>query len=69
MDEFLRNREAAKLLKCSPSKLAKGRSQGTMDIPFVKNGRIVLYAKTDLEAWMSQRKFTNTSQYETSKES
>ena len=65
MSEFVTTKEAAKVLKCSESKLNKGRCLGTLAIPFIKNGNQVLYDKGDLWAWLEQRKHVSTSEYET----
>ena len=66
MGEKLTNLETAKFLKCSESKLNKDRCQGTLKIPFFKNGARVLYDKEDLVEWLGQRRHFSTSEYETS---
>jgi len=66
MGEKLTNYETAKFLKCSVSRLDKGRCLGTLKIPFFKNGNRVLYDKEDLMQWLEGHKHFSTSEYATS---
>ena len=63
MIDLLNTEGAAKILKCSVSKLNKGRCLGTLDIPFIKNGRQVLYARSDLLKWLERHRHQSTSEY------
>ena len=62
--EVFRNPEAAKFLKMSTSTLAKWRHYGKGP-RFLKCGSAVLYRREDLEAWLNQRSYFSTSEYET----
>lgn len=64
-EEFITVKEAAKVLKCSESKLNVGRSRGTLSIPYFKNGEQVLYKKSDLILWLESRRYHSTSEYQT----
>ena len=60
-DEWLRPPQAAAYLKSSTSTLAKKRLKG--DGPtYTKFGRMVLYAKRDLDAYLSRRRRRSTSE-------
>jgi predicted DNA-binding transcriptional regulator AlpA len=48
---LLTPKEAAKLLKVSPSWLAKARMRGDGP-PFIKFGKMVRYAEAALQAWL-----------------
>ena len=59
-DEWLRPKEAAAYLKSSTSTLAKKRLRG--DGPaYTKFGRLVLYAKRDLDEFLASRRRLSTS--------
>jgi len=59
---YLRAIEAAKYVRLSSSTLAKMRLRGDGP-PFIKAGsRSVLYAISDLDAWLGQRTFRSTSE-------
>lgn len=47
--DHLKDTEAAKVLRCSPSKLRNDRSQG-QGLPYVKLGRLVFYRLADIQA-------------------
>ena len=55
MLNFVNPKQAAQILKCSVSKLNKGRCMGTLDIPFIKIGHQVLYDEGDLLKWLEAR--------------
>ena len=60
-DEWMRPPQAAAYVKSSTSTLAKKRLKG--DGPtYTKFGRMVLYAKRDLEAYLSSRRRLSTSE-------
>ncbi len=59
-DEWLRPKEAASYVKSSESTLAKKRLKG--DGPtYTKFGRLVLYAKRDLDDFLASRRRLSTS--------
>ena len=59
-DEWLRPKEAAAYVKSTPSTLAKKRLRG--DGPtYTKFGRLVLYAKQDLDQYLASRRRLSTS--------
>ena len=59
-DEWLRPKEAAAYVKSSESTLAKKRLKG--DGPaYTKFGRLVLYAKRDLDEYLASRRRLSTS--------
>ena len=60
--EFIRPAEAAKIVKLSPSTLAKMRVSGTGP-KYTKAGpKVVLYLKTDLQEWLLNRRRSSTSE-------
>ena len=60
-DEWLRPKEAAAYVKSSESTLAKKRLKG--DGPtYTKFGRLVLYAKRDLNIYLASRRRLSTSE-------
>jgi excisionase family DNA binding protein len=61
MVRLLTQREAASALRLSERTLERLRLQGGGPL-FVKAGRAVRYRETDLEAWISARVVSNTSQ-------
>ncbi len=63
-DEWLRPREAAAYIKSSESTLAKKRLKGNGPT-YTKFGRLVLYAKRDLEEHLASRRRLSTSEAET----
>lgn len=52
--EFLRAAEAAELLRCSEQKLKVDRMH-RRGLPFIKNGRSVLYRRADIIAHLDAR--------------
>lgn len=58
---WLRIQEAADYACISASKLAKDRLAGT-GIPFVKNGRVILYDRRDIDEYLTARKMRSTSE-------
>jgi len=64
LSEWARTPEAAKILHTSPSNLEKSRCYGgELDLPFIKVGRVVLYEKKALRAWLQSRtRFVTTKQ-------
>lgn len=52
--QFLTSEEAARILKISKRTLAKIRHEG--DIPFIKVRRNIIYAASDLEEYLKERK-------------
>ena len=52
--EFLTDREAAQLLKCSRAALVKFRSE-RRGPPYVRVGKLVRYRQADLTAWIESR--------------
>ncbi len=62
-DEWLRPKEAAAHIKSSESTLAKKRLKGDGPI-YTKFGRLVLYAKRDLDEYLASRRRLSTSETE-----
>lgn len=62
-DTLLNERQAAHFLGCSVFKLQRDRRIGS-PLPYVKIGRNVRYRLLELEAYLQQRTFTSTSQYD-----
>ncbi len=60
-DEWMRPPAAAAYLKSSTSTLAKKRLMGNGPT-YTKFGRMVLYAKRDLDAYLSSRRRLSTSE-------
>ncbi len=59
-DEWLRPKEAAAYIKSSESTLAKKRLKGNGPT-YTKFGRLVLYAKQDLDEYLTSRRRRSTS--------
>ena len=59
---LLTEKEAAVLLNCSIHTLQKNRRIGGF-IPYLKIGRSVRYKRQDIEAYIEQRLYTSTTQY------
>ena len=60
--EFIRPAEAAKIVKLSPSTLAKMRVNGTGP-KYTKAGpKVVLYLQADLQEWLFNRRRSSTSE-------
>ncbi len=59
-DEWLRPKEAAAHIKSSESTLAKKRLKGNGPT-YTKFGRLVLYAKRDLDEYLASRRRLSTS--------
>jgi excisionase family DNA binding protein len=55
--ELLTEQETAALLRCSVPTLRRWRRLGTGPA-FIKTGRKVLYRRTALDAWLSEREAT-----------
>ncbi len=62
-DEWFRPREAAAYLKSTTSTLAKKRLKGNGPT-YTKFGRLVLYAKRDLDEHLASRRRLSTSEAE-----
>ncbi len=62
-DEWLRPKEAAAHVKSSESTLAKKRLKGNGPT-YTKFGRLVLYAKRDLDEFLDSRRRLSTSEAE-----
>ena len=62
-DEWFRPREAAAYLKSTTSTLAKKRLKGNGPT-YTKFGRLVLYAKRDLDEFLASRRRLSTSEAE-----
>ena len=57
LSSFLTTKEVATLLRIAPQTLEKARSTGLgPQIPFVKVGRSVRYARGDVRAWTESKK-------------
>jgi excisionase family DNA binding protein len=56
-------KQAANLLGLSPKTLRNWRSTGQTKLPFIKLGRAVRYAKSDLEAFCQANTHNSTSSY------
>ena len=50
---YLTERQVAQLLGVGTSTLAKGRSWGTIALPYSKFGRSVRYSRADVEKFMA----------------
>jgi hypothetical protein len=62
-DDLLTTPEAAAFLRCSVSKLNKGRVAGGPNaIPYVKDGRSVRYRRRDLRTYRDSRLRRSTSE-------
>jgi excisionase family DNA binding protein len=61
MTELLTTEEAAKVLLLAPQTLARYRSEGRIDLPFVKIGRRVAYTRAAIEQFIESRTRTSTS--------
>lgn len=59
--EYLDTEAVSELTGISRSTLEKARVAGT-GIPFIKAGRSVRYALSDIRAWMCAHRVTSTSQ-------
>jgi len=59
--EYLNTDQAAELTGLSKSTLEKWRVSG-MHLPFIRAGRLIRYAKSDIDAWMTSRKVLSTSE-------
>ncbi len=64
MQEYLSISQAGHFLHLAKGTLAKLRVRGDGP-PFIKIGKTILYDKADLIEWLSARKFSSTSQYQT----
>ena len=58
---YLRTKEAAEYCGSTRSSFEKRRVQGAGP-PFIKMGRTVVYALSDLDAWMAERRFRSTAE-------
>ena len=58
---YLRTKEAAEHCGSTKSSFEKRRVQGGGP-PFIKMGRTVVYALTDLDTWMAERRFRSTAE-------
>lgn len=52
--------KAAKTLGIQPSTLEKDRRRGHLGVPYSRAGKRVLYALSDLKAWLEEQKQTPT---------
>lgn len=53
---FLSPDEVAELIKVSVKTLAKWRCTSEKDLPYIKNGRVVLYEYEDVVEWLRASK-------------
>jgi excisionase family DNA binding protein len=54
---YMTTKEVAEMLRIAPQTLEKARSTGLgPQIPFVKVGRAVRYAKADVRAWTESKR-------------
>jgi predicted DNA-binding transcriptional regulator AlpA len=60
-DEYLDTNELAELTKTKPQTWRKKRWRGDSP-PFVKLGNRVLYRRSDVEQYLAERTFNNTSE-------
>ncbi len=63
MDDFLTQKDAARVLRLSQRTLERYRVAG-MGPRFVKTGRRVLYRPSDIESWAAERTFGSTAEAE-----
>ena len=63
MDEFLTQKDAARVLRLSQRTLERYQITG-MGPRFVKTGRRVLYRPSDIESWAAERTFGSTAEAE-----
>lgn len=63
----MRAEDAAKYLRLSTSTLAKMRMKGGDSPRYAKAGRVVLYDRDDLDAWLAARSYRSTSEYPVSR--
>lgn len=56
MVELMNQKEVAAVLGTSVAVLNTLRSRGTLDIPYYKVGRKVMYRPKDVERWLKQRR-------------
>lgn len=54
--ELLTRQEAAAYLKISVQTLASWQTTGRYNLPIVRVGRLVRYARADLDAWLAGRR-------------
>jgi excisionase family DNA binding protein len=59
---LLSTKEAARLLGVHPNTLSKWRIRGTGP-RFIKAGNMIRYRKSDIEAWLQNRTYSNTTEY------
>lgn len=59
--EFLDTAAVADLMGLSKSTLEKWRVNG-VHLPFIRVGRLIRYARTDIDAWLNARKVSSTFQ-------
>lgn len=59
--EYMSTQTAAVYMGLKPQTLSAWRCSGRYCLPFLKVGRKVLYKKTDVDTWMSERTRTSTS--------
>lgn len=57
MEQFMNQKEVAELLHTSVAVLNTLRCRGTLDIPYYKMGRKVMYRPKDVEKWIKARRF------------
>lgn len=60
------SQQAARLMGLSVKTLANWRSDGTVEIPFVKIGRAVRYRHVDIAAFIKSRTFLNAHEVKSS---
>jgi hypothetical protein len=53
-DQYVEEETACRILHCCPRTLAKHRSEGS--IPFIKNGKKILYLTSDLHQFLERIK-------------
>lgn len=58
---YLRSAQAAKYRKIAESTQAKERMRGDGP-PYIKQGRLVLYLRRDIDHWLAERRRRSTSE-------
>lgn len=59
-EQYFSTVDVASVTGISKSTLEKWRVAGG-GIPYIKAGRLIRYARSDVDAWMAERKLTSTS--------
>ena len=54
--ELVSSAEAARLIGLAPQTLKQRRSQGTIDLPYYRVGRRIMYDRHEVEQWLERRR-------------